>query len=133
VKRNPTFRRSLFICLSADRLLFSLNLDSWFFSVNPTYRKGLSLSQRLLTPILRVIDVEIKHLIFVSDRALYTLPIGNLPVGKETRLFQKVGFLGACLSDRFVCTYLSTLRGLLTHPDRPNLSLNPSTLYFIHE
>jgi CHAT domain-containing protein len=81
------------------------------------------LSQRLLTPILDAIDSEIKHLIFIPDGALHTLPIGNLLVGSETRLFEKVGFLGGSLGDRFVCTYLSTLRELLTRTDRPNRQL----------
>jgi CHAT domain-containing protein len=84
----------------------------------------LQLSQRLLTPILDAINGEIKHLIFIPDGALNTLPIGNLLVGQETRLFQKVGFLGGSLSDRFVCTYLSTLRELLTRTDRPNRPLS---------
>jgi CHAT domain-containing protein len=83
----------------------------------------LQLSQRLLTPILDAIDPETKQLIFIPDGALHTLPIGNLLVGKETRLFEKVGFLGASLGDRFVCTYLSTLRELLTRTDRPNRPL----------
>jgi hypothetical protein len=69
----------------------------------------LQLSQRLLTPILDEIDPETKQLIFIPDGALHTLPIGNLLAGQETRLFQKVGFLGASLGEIFVCTYLSTL------------------------
>ena len=84
----------------------------------------LQLSQRLLTLILEAIDPEIKQLIFIPDGALHTLPIGNLPVGKETRLFQKVGFLGASLGERFICTYLSTLRELLSRTERPNRSLS---------
>jgi CHAT domain-containing protein len=84
----------------------------------------LQLSQRLLTPILETIDLETTQLIFIPDGALHTLPIGNLLVGQETRLFQKVGFLGASLGDRFVCTYLSTLRELLTRADRPNRLLS---------
>jgi CHAT domain-containing protein len=83
----------------------------------------LQLSQQLLTPILELIDLETKQLIFIPDGALHTLPIGNLLVGSETRLFQKVGFLGGSLSDRFVCTYLSTLRELLTRTDRPSRPL----------
>jgi CHAT domain-containing protein len=83
----------------------------------------LQLSQRLLTPILESIDLETKQLIFIPDGALHTLPIGSLLVGSETRLFEKVGFLGGSLSDRFVCTYLSTLRELLTRTDRPNRPL----------
>jgi CHAT domain-containing protein/tetratricopeptide (TPR) repeat protein len=82
------------------------------------------LSQRLLTPILESIDLEIKQLIFIPDGAFHTLPIGNLLVGQETRFFGKVGFLGASLGDRLVCTYLSTLRELLTQTDRPNRSLS---------
>jgi CHAT domain-containing protein/tetratricopeptide (TPR) repeat protein len=70
------------------------------------------LSQQLLTPILQTIGAEIKHLIFIPDGALNFLPIGNLPVG-------------GCLNDRFVCTYLSTLRELLTSTDRPSPALNP--------
>jgi CHAT domain-containing protein/tetratricopeptide (TPR) repeat protein len=70
------------------------------------------LSQQLLTPILPTIGAEIKHLIFIPDGALNFLPIGNLPVG-------------GCLNDRFVCTYLSTLRELLTSTDRPSPALNP--------
>jgi CHAT domain-containing protein len=84
----------------------------------------LQLSQRLLTPILESIALEIKQLIFIPDGALHTLPIGNLLLEQETRLFGKVGFLGASLGDRFVCTYLSTLRELLTRTDRPNRSLS---------
>jgi CHAT domain-containing protein/tetratricopeptide (TPR) repeat protein len=84
----------------------------------------LQLSRRLLTPILEAIDPETKHLIFIPDGALHTLPIGNLLVGQETRLFEKVGFLGASLGDLFVCTYLSTLRELLTRADRPNRQLS---------
>jgi tetratricopeptide (TPR) repeat protein len=80
----------------------------------------LQLSQRLLTQILESINPETKQLIFIPDGALHTLPIGNLLVGQETRLFEKVGFLGGSLSDRFVCTYLSTLRELLTYTDRPS-------------
>jgi CHAT domain-containing protein len=83
----------------------------------------LQLSQRLLTPILESIDLETKQLIFIPDGALHTLPIGNLLVGQETRLFEKVGFLGGSLSDQFVCSYLSTLRELLTRTDRPNRPL----------
>jgi CHAT domain-containing protein len=84
------------------------------------------LSDRLVMPILETIGGEIKQLIFIPDGAVNFLPIGNLLVGSETRLFQKVGFLGASLGERFVCTYLSTLRELLTHTDRPNRPLNPS-------
>ncbi len=82
------------------------------------------LSQRLLTPILEAIDPEIKHLIFIPDGALNTLPIGNLPVGSDPRLLQEVGDLGGLLTDRFVCTYLSTLRELLTRADRPKRQLS---------
>jgi CHAT domain-containing protein len=84
------------------------------------------LSDRLVMPILETIGGEIKQLIFIPDGAVNFLPIGNLLVGSETRLFEKVGFLGASLGERFVCTYLSTLRELLTRTDRPNRSLNPS-------
>jgi CHAT domain-containing protein len=85
----------------------------------------LQLSRRLLTPILETIGAEIKQLIFIPDGKLNLLPIGNLLVGQETRLFQKVGFLGASLNDRFICTYLSTLWELLTRTDRLNRVLNP--------
>jgi CHAT domain-containing protein len=87
----------------------------------------LQLSQRLLMPILESIDgvngsvpappaneLLAHHLIFIPDGALNFLPIGNLPVN-----------LG-CVNDRFVCTYLSTLRELITRTDRPNRSLNPA-------
>jgi CHAT domain-containing protein len=84
------------------------------------------LSDRLVMPILETIGGEIKQLIFIPDGAVNFLPIGNLLVGSETRLFEKVGFLGASLGKRFVCTYLSTLRELFTRTDRPNRSLNPS-------
>jgi CHAT domain-containing protein/tetratricopeptide (TPR) repeat protein len=86
----------------------------------------LQLSQRLLTPILESIDLETKQLIFIPDGALHTLPIGNLPVGSDPRLLEEVGDLGGLLNDRFVCTYLSTLRELITRSDRPNRSLNQS-------
>jgi CHAT domain-containing protein len=51
------------------------------------------LSDRLVMPILETIGAEIKQLIFIPDGAVNFLPIGNLLVGSETRLFQKVGFL----------------------------------------
>ena len=82
------------------------------------------LSQRLLTPILAAIDPEIKQLIFIPDGALHTLPIGNLPVGLDPRLLAEVGDLGGLLTDRFICTYLSTLRELLSRAERPNRSLS---------
>jgi tetratricopeptide (TPR) repeat protein len=71
------------------------------------------LSDRLVMPILETIGGEIKQLIFIPDGAVNFLPIGNLLVGSETRLFEKVGFLGASLGERFVCTYLSTARSLI--------------------
>ncbi len=74
----------------------------------------LQLSQRLLTPILEAIDLEIKHLIFIPDGVVYTLPIGNLPVSS------------GCLNDRFVCTYLSTLRELLNQTDLSSRQLSAS-------
>jgi CHAT domain-containing protein/tetratricopeptide (TPR) repeat protein len=112
------------------------NLPSFGARPNPSSQKSqpapevgdlsidLQLSQRLLTPILESIDPKTQQLIFIPDGALHTLPIGNLLVGPETRLFQKVGFLGGSLSDRFVCTYLSTLRELLTRTDRPSRPLS---------
>jgi tetratricopeptide (TPR) repeat protein/CHAT domain-containing protein len=117
--------------LSRDSLLPSFGARPTSASQQPKSKPevddlsiDLQLSQRLLTSILDTINGEIKHLIFIPDGALHTLPIGNLLVGSETRLFQKVGFLGGSLSDRFVCTYLSTLRELLTRTDRPNRPLS---------
>ncbi|WP_157259844.1 CHAT domain-containing protein [Chamaesiphon minutus] len=94
----------------------------------------LQLSQRLLTPVLESIDPETKQLIFIPDGALHTLPSVNLLVGSDPRILEEVGDLGGLLNDRFVCTYLSTLRELLTRTDRPDRfsdgearpTLNPS-------
>jgi CHAT domain-containing protein/tetratricopeptide (TPR) repeat protein len=121
------------------------NLPSFGARPNPSHQQpksepevedlsiDLQLSQRLLTPILEALPLversrnqQPQNLIFIPDGALHTLPIGNLLVGKETRLFQKVGFLGASLGELFICNYLSTLRELLTREDRPNRSFNPS-------
>jgi hypothetical protein len=64
---------------------------------------------------------------FHPHGALNLLPIGNLPVGSDPRLLQEVGDLGGLLNDRFTCSYLSTLRELLTRADRPNRQLSAST------
>jgi CHAT domain-containing protein/tetratricopeptide (TPR) repeat protein len=98
------------------------NLPSFGARPNPSNQQPKPALEVEEISILKSIDLEIKQLIFIPDGALHTLPIGNLLVGQETRLFGKAGFLG----ERFVCTYLSTLRELLTRTDRPNRSINPS-------
>jgi CHAT domain-containing protein len=94
--------------LSRDSLLPSFGARPTSASQQPKPKSEIDdllidrqLSQRLLTPILESINGEIKHLIFIPDGALRTLPIGNLLVGQETRLFQKVGFLNPPVSREF--------------------------------